>query len=82
MRPRSSRLNAGRYELATGQTMTVTIDGGQLKIQPTGGNAMTFLAESETRFFVREVSFVVESCATERATSRSSSSIRALARTA
>ena len=51
---------AGVYELANGQTMTVGIEDGNLTIQPTGGNAMPFLAESDTRFFVREVNFSVE----------------------
>jgi CubicO group peptidase (beta-lactamase class C family) len=51
---------AGLYQFANGQTMTVTVDGAQLAVQPTGGNALRLLAESETRFFIRDVNLVVE----------------------
>jgi CubicO group peptidase (beta-lactamase class C family) len=51
---------AGVYQFGTGQTMAVTIDGTQLKAQPTGGNPLTMLAESETRFFIRDVNLVVD----------------------
>jgi CubicO group peptidase (beta-lactamase class C family) len=51
---------AGVYQGANGQTMTVKVDGGQLAVQPPGGNALTFLAESETRFFARDINVVVE----------------------
>jgi CubicO group peptidase (beta-lactamase class C family) len=51
---------AGVYQFTNGQTMTVTVDGAQLAVQPTGGNALQLLAESETRFFVRDINLVVE----------------------
>jgi CubicO group peptidase (beta-lactamase class C family) len=50
----------GVYQLSNGQTMTVSVDGAQLAVQPTGGNALELLAESETRFFIRNVNLVVE----------------------
>jgi hypothetical protein len=40
--------------------MTVRVDGAQLAVQPTGGNALQVLAESEMRFFVRDINLVVE----------------------
>jgi uncharacterized protein DUF3471 len=51
---------AGVYQSANGQTMTVKVDGAQLALQPPGGNALTLLAESETRFFHRDIHVVVE----------------------
>jgi len=51
---------AGVYQFSNGQTMAVKVEGGQLAAQPTGGNALPFLAESETRFFVRDINLVVE----------------------
>lgn len=50
---------AGLYEFA-GRTMTVTVEGGQLAAQPGGGTALPLLAESETRFFNRDINVVVE----------------------
>jgi CubicO group peptidase (beta-lactamase class C family) len=50
----------GVYQFSNGQTMTVKVEGGQLAAQPTGGNALPFLAESETRFFLRDINVVVE----------------------
>jgi hypothetical protein len=52
--------HVGVYEFAPGQTMTVSIDGAQLEMQFSGGNAMPLLAESETRFFIRDLNLVVE----------------------
>jgi len=51
---------AGVYQSSNGQTMTVRLEGGQLAAQPTGGNALPLLAESETRFFIRDINVVVE----------------------
>ncbi len=50
----------GAYELAPGQTMTVSIGGEQLAMQFAGGNGVPLLAESETRFFIRDLNLVVE----------------------
>jgi CubicO group peptidase (beta-lactamase class C family) len=51
---------AGVYQFSNGQTMTVKVDGAQLAAQPTGGNALVLLAESETRFFIRDINVAVE----------------------
>jgi hypothetical protein len=51
---------AGVYQFANGQTMTVTVDGSQLAVQPAGGNALQLLAELETRLFARNIDLVVE----------------------
>jgi hypothetical protein len=40
--------------------VTVRLDGAQLAVEPTGGKALPLLAESETRFFVRDLNVVVE----------------------
>ena len=45
---------------AVGQTMTIRVEGGQLAAQPGGGTALPLLAESETRFFNRDINVVVE----------------------
>jgi CubicO group peptidase (beta-lactamase class C family) len=50
---------AGVYEFA-GRTMTVRVEGGQLAAQPGGGAVLPLLAESETRFFNRDINVVVE----------------------
>jgi CubicO group peptidase (beta-lactamase class C family) len=50
----------GVYQFANGQTMAVRVEGAQLAVQPTGGNALQLLAESETRFFIRDINLVVE----------------------
>ena len=51
---------AGVYQFAPGQTITVTVEGGQLAAQPTGRPALSLLAESETRFFIRDINVAVE----------------------
>ena len=51
---------AGVYQFANGQTMTVKAEGGQVALHPTGGNALPFQAESETRFFMRDINLVIE----------------------
>ena len=51
---------AGVYQSANGQTMTVTVDGTQLALQPPRGKALPLLAESETRFFMRDINVAVE----------------------
>jgi Domain of unknown function (DUF3471) len=51
---------AGVYQFAAGQTMTISVEGGQLAAQPGGGTALSLLAESETRFFNRDINVVVE----------------------
>ena len=50
---------AGVYQFA-GRTMTIRVEGGQLAAQPDGGTALPLLAESETRFFNRDINVVVE----------------------
>jgi hypothetical protein len=40
--------------------MTTKVDGTQLVVQPRGGPALTLLAESEARFFIREANLQVE----------------------
>ena len=42
------------------RTMTIRVEGGQLAAQPGGGTALPLLAESETRFFNRDINVVVE----------------------
>lgn len=51
---------AGVYQFGVGQTMTIRVQGGQLAVQPGGGAALPLLAESETRFFNRDINVVVE----------------------
>ena len=51
---------AGVYQSAVGPTMTIRVEGGQLAAQPGGGTALPLLAESETRFFNRDINVVVE----------------------
>jgi hypothetical protein len=51
---------AGVYQSGNGQSVTVKVDDAQLVLQPTGGNALTLLAESETRFFIRNINLVVD----------------------
>src|SRR5262245_50375206 len=51
---------AGVYQSSGGQTLTVTVEGAQLAAQPAGGKALALLAESETRFFIRDVNVAVE----------------------
>jgi hypothetical protein len=51
---------AGVYQPAVGQTMTISVEGGQLAVQPERGPALPLLAESETRFFNRDLHVVVE----------------------
>jgi CubicO group peptidase (beta-lactamase class C family) len=50
---------AGVYQFA-GRTMTIRVEDGQLAAQPGGGTALPLLAESETRFFNRDINVVVE----------------------
>ena len=50
---------AGVYQFA-GRTMTIRVEGGQLAAQPGGGSALPLLAETETRFFNRDINVVVE----------------------
>ena len=50
----------GVYRVAVGQTMTIRVEGGQLAAQRGGGTTLPLLAESETRFFNRDINVVVE----------------------
>lgn len=50
---------AGVYQFA-GRTMTIRVEGGQLAAHAGGGTALPLLAESETRFFNRDINVVVE----------------------
>jgi CubicO group peptidase (beta-lactamase class C family) len=52
--------NAGVYQTAVGQTMTIRVEGGQLAAQTGAGTALPLLPESETRFFNRDLHVVVE----------------------
>ena len=49
----------GAYELAPDFVITVRRDGDVLRAQPTGQPEMAMVAESETRFFVREANATV-----------------------
>jgi len=51
---------AGVYQPSVGQTMTIKVEGRQLAAQTGGGTALPLLAESETRFFNRDINVVVE----------------------
>jgi len=51
---------AGVYQSGNGQSVTVKVDDAQLVLQPTGGNPLILLAESETRFFIRNINLVVD----------------------
>ena len=51
---------AGVYQSAVGPAMTIRVEGGQLAAQPGRGTALPLLAESETRFFNRDINVVVE----------------------
>jgi len=51
---------AGVYQPAVGPTMTFRVEGGQLAAQTGAGTALPLLAESETRFFNRDINVVVE----------------------
>jgi hypothetical protein len=48
------------YQFAVGETMTIRVESGQLTAQPGGGTALPLLAQSETRFFNRDINVVVE----------------------
>ena len=50
----------GVYQSANGQTTTIRVEGGQLAAQPGSAAALPLLAESETRFFNRDINVVVE----------------------
>ena len=41
-------------------SVLVARGSAQLTAQPTGGNALVLLAESETRFFIRDINLAVE----------------------
>jgi CubicO group peptidase (beta-lactamase class C family) len=51
---------AGTYELGSGVTATVTVEGGRLMTQLTGEPKLELFAESETRFFLKVVDAQVE----------------------
>src|SRR4029453_5386855 len=51
---------AGVYQSPGGQTMTFSVEGGPLGAQPERGTALPLPAESETRFFNRDINVVVE----------------------
>jgi uncharacterized protein DUF3471 len=51
---------AGVYQSAVGQATTIRVEGGQLAAQPECGTALPLLAESEARFFNRDINVVVE----------------------
>ena len=48
------------YRFTNGQTWTVTLDGAQVAIGPTGENPVPMPAESETRFFIRSLNVVID----------------------
>jgi hypothetical protein len=50
----------GVYRFSNGQTWTVAIDGAQLAIGPTGEKPVPLPAESETRFFLRDLNVVID----------------------
>ena len=51
---------AGVYEFAPGQTFTVSVDGAQLAMRFGDAKPAPLLAESETRFFIRDLNLVVD----------------------
>jgi hypothetical protein len=52
--------DVGEYESSNGQKMTARIDGARLVLQTAGASALTLLAESETRFFIRDRNLQIE----------------------
>jgi hypothetical protein len=50
----------GVYEFAPGQAFTVSVSGAELAMTFAGANPAPLPAESETRFFVRDLNLVVE----------------------
>ena len=50
----------GIYRFTNGETWMVTVDGAQLGIGPSGGKPVPLLAESETRFFIRDLNLVID----------------------
>jgi CubicO group peptidase (beta-lactamase class C family) len=50
----------GTYELMPGFTMIVTVEDGRLFTQPTGQSKLELFAESDTKFFLKEVDAQVE----------------------
>jgi CubicO group peptidase (beta-lactamase class C family) len=50
----------GEYQSSNSQRMTVKVDGAQLVLQPPAGPVLTLLAESETRFFIRDAGLTLE----------------------
>jgi hypothetical protein len=50
----------GEYEFSNGQKTTARVDDAQLVLQTAGAPALTLLAESETRFFVRDRNLQIE----------------------
>ena len=51
---------AGVYQGGNGQSVTLKVDGTQLVLQPTGAKALILQAESETRFFIRDINLIVD----------------------
>lgn len=58
------RRYVGAYEISDERTITVTLEDGELFVEPTGQAKVPIVPESETRFFLRtgnvQVSFTVE----------------------
>lgn len=50
----------GAYELASGVTMTITLEGGQLMTQITGQGKLAMFAESDTAFFLKAADAQIE----------------------
>jgi CubicO group peptidase (beta-lactamase class C family) len=50
----------GVYDMGSGQTFTIALEGSGLTAQPPGGNKLPMLAESETMFFFRDMNVRVE----------------------
>jgi hypothetical protein len=51
---------AGVYQGGNNVSVTLKVDGTQLVLQPPGANTLILQAESETRFFIRDINLIVD----------------------
>ena len=58
--PEHLEVFVGRYELAPGFVLTITLEDGRLMSQATGQAKVPIFAESETRFFLKVVDAQLE----------------------
>ncbi len=50
----------GEYQISPSFSLTVSLEAGKLMVQPSGQDKVELLAESESRFFLREVDAQIE----------------------